>query len=326
MNVLILKTVKIRSYEAGLYFRDGEFMGLLGEGRHWFADPLGKVRVEVVSQRHPWLTHEKLDMIVRSGKLEGRAEVVDLKDEQRGLVWIDGRFDRVLAPGLYAYWKGQKQVKVEVVDTAGVRFEHKELALIARSASAAGLLDVCRVEQNRVGVLFYDGRYVGTLQPGLYAFWKGAAHARLVEHDMRETMVELGGQEIMTADKVTLRLNAVMTCRVVDAQRVVTSIDDHRQAIYREAQLALRAAARRVPGRQGCPGPGNRANVARPGRAVGCRDRLGRYPRCDFAGRHEGADEPRHRGEEGGRGQPDRPTRGNGRHAQPVQHGQVVGE
>ncbi len=242
MNVLILKTVKIRSYEAGLYFRDGEFMGLLGEGRHWFADPLGKVRVEVVSQRHPWLTHEKLDMIVRSGKLEGRAEVVDLKDEQRGLVWIDGRFDRVLAPGLYAYWKGQKQVKVEVVDTAGVRFEHKELALIARSASAAGLLDVCRVEQNRVGVLFYDGCYVGTLQPGLYAFWKGAAHAWLVEHDMRETMVELGGQEIMTADKVTLRLNAMTTYRVVDAQRAVTSVDDHRQAIYREAQLALRAA------------------------------------------------------------------------------------
>ena len=242
MNMLILKTEKIRSYEAGLYFRDGEFMGLLGEGRHWFVDPLDKVRVEIVSRRDPWLVNTKLDMIVRSGKLEGLAEVIDLKDEQRGLVWIDGRFDRVLAPGLYAYWKGQKQVKVEVVDTASVRFEHKELALIARSASAAGLLDVCRVEQSRVGVLFYDGRYVGTLQPGLYAFWKGAADARLVELDLRETMVELGGQEIMTADKVTLRLNAMTTYRVVDAQRAVTSVDDHRQAIYREAQLALRAA------------------------------------------------------------------------------------
>jgi hypothetical protein len=66
MTVLVLKTVKIRSYEMGLYFHDGEFKGLLDAGRHWFFDPLGKVKVEVVSQRAPWLTHEKLDVIVKS--------------------------------------------------------------------------------------------------------------------------------------------------------------------------------------------------------------------------------------------------------------------
>ena len=67
--------VKVRSYEMGLYFRDGEFKGLLGEGRYWFMDPLGKVRIEMVSQRAPWLVHEKLDMIVKSGALRERAVV-----------------------------------------------------------------------------------------------------------------------------------------------------------------------------------------------------------------------------------------------------------
>lgn len=51
MTVLMLKFIKIRSYEMGLYFHDGEFKGLLGAGRHWFFDPLGRVKVEVVSQR-----------------------------------------------------------------------------------------------------------------------------------------------------------------------------------------------------------------------------------------------------------------------------------
>jgi hypothetical protein len=91
----MFKTVKIRSYEMGLYFRDGEFQGLLGTGRHWFTDPLGKVRVEAVSQRAPWLACEKLDVIVRSGALKDRAVVLDLKDDQRGLVWVDGRFSHV---------------------------------------------------------------------------------------------------------------------------------------------------------------------------------------------------------------------------------------
>ncbi len=68
--MFVIKTVKIRSYETGLYFRDGEFQGLLGKGRHWFADPLGKVQVDVVSLRAPWLVHDKLDVIVRSGALK----------------------------------------------------------------------------------------------------------------------------------------------------------------------------------------------------------------------------------------------------------------
>src|SRR5436190_23556047 len=102
--LMVLKFIKIRDYEAGLHFRDGDFVGILGAGRHWFFDPLGRVRVDVVSLRSPWLVHEKLDLIVKSGALGDRAPVVDLKDYERGLVWIDGRFSHVLPPGQFAYW------------------------------------------------------------------------------------------------------------------------------------------------------------------------------------------------------------------------------
>ena len=197
--------------------------------------------MEVVSQRDPWLVHDKLDMIVKSGALAGRAQVVDLKDHERALIWIDGRFSCILPPGLSAYWTGQREVKVQVVDARAVRFEHGDLKVITRSPHAERLLDVCAVQRNHVGVLFTDGRHVETLDPGLYAFWRGAGDAKVVEVDMREAMIDVGGQEIMTADKVTLRLNAVVGYRVVDAKKAVTAADDARQALYREAQLALRA-------------------------------------------------------------------------------------
>jgi len=48
-------------------------------------------------------------------------------------------------------------------------------------------------------------------------------------------------QEIMSADKVTLRLNGVATYRVPDPRRAVCTTDDYKQALYREAQLVLRA-------------------------------------------------------------------------------------
>ena len=91
------------------------------------------------------------------------------------------------------------------------------------------------------GVLCLDGRYAGTLEPGTYAFWKGVADVRVVTVDLRETTLDVQGQEIMTSDKVTLRLNAVTTFRVADPRRAVCTSDEFGQALYREAQLALRS-------------------------------------------------------------------------------------
>lgn len=237
----MFKFVKIRSFEMGLYFRDGEFKGLLAKGWHWPFDPFLKVQVYVANMRDAWLAHEKLDMIVKSGVLEEHAVVLDLKDHQRALVWIDGRLAHLLAPGLYAYWLDVRDVRVEVLDVRQVRFEHADLKVIARLPMARQLLDICSVDRDRAGVLFIDGQCVDTLEPGLYAFWKGAADARVVELDMRETTADVNGQEIMTADKVSLRMNALVTYRIVDARKAVSVADDVRQALYRETQLALRA-------------------------------------------------------------------------------------
>jgi regulator of protease activity HflC (stomatin/prohibitin superfamily) len=237
----MFKRVHIHTYEVGLYFRDGEFRGLLGPGRRWLFDPLWKARVDVVSQRTPWLQHEKIDMIVKSGALAGRAEVVDLKDYQRALVWVDGRFSHILPPGLYAYWTGVKDVRIEVIDARQARLVHPDFKVIVRSPLASQTLDVCKVERNHVGVAFQDGEYVETLPPGEYAWWRGVADAKVVEVELREQTLDVAGQEIMTADKVTLRMNAVVTYRVVDARQSVTVADGATQSLYREAQLALRA-------------------------------------------------------------------------------------
>ena len=238
--MILLKRFKIRSYEMGLLFRDGEFAGLLEKGTHWFFDPLRKVRVDIVSQRDPWLTHDKLDLIVKSGVLAERAIVLDLKDHERGLVWVDNRFSHLLPAGLYAYWTGQKNVRVEIIDARVVQFEHEQISVIARSPMAARVLDICTIPRDRAGVLFIDGRYIKTLAPGLYAFWKGESDSKIAEVDLRETTIDVGGQDIMAADKVTLRLNASATYKIVDPHKTVSQTDDVRQALYRETQLVLR--------------------------------------------------------------------------------------
>jgi hypothetical protein len=224
-----------------LYFRDGEFRGLLDRRRYWFADPMGRTRVDVLSRRYAWIIHEDLDEIVRSNTLAGRADVLDLKDHQRALVWIDGRFDCVLEPGLYALWNDLHEVHIDIVDASKVRFDHPAAGVITRWSGVSRMFNVVTVDPGFAGVYFRDGACVETLAPGQYLFWRNEAKVKIFHVDLRERVMDVAGQEIMTADKVTLRLNAMVCYRIVDVVKSVSVVDDSTQAIYREAQLALRA-------------------------------------------------------------------------------------
>lgn len=238
----MFRKITVRPFEYGLVFRDGAFKTLLEPGAYRRFDLFGRETIEIASRRAPWLAHEQLDLIAASGALEGKAVVLDLADGERGLVWIDGRFDAVLPPGRYALWTGFRRIRTEVVKVDDVRFAHADRDAILAGKNAAALLDVQDVPADHAGVLFIDGRYVDTLAPGRYAFWRNRGAVKLARVDRREQALEVPGQEVLTADRVTLRLTAVGAFRTTDPVRAVTATDDAKQALYREVQLAVRAA------------------------------------------------------------------------------------
>ena len=238
----MLRRMKIKAHERGLVWREGELIAVLRPGVHWYLDPLLKLRFERVSPRDPWLVHKDLDLIAKSGMLGDEAVVVDLRDYERALVWIDGRFARILAPGRYVLWTVEHVVRVETVDARTMQLVHGELAVILRSPDASTMLETLTVEPGHVGLWFRDGVYEATLAPGTYAFWKNVGKLKLLVVELRELVLDISGQEIMTADKVTLRLNALVAYRITDALRSVTETDGAAQSLYRTAQLALREA------------------------------------------------------------------------------------
>lgn len=239
--MLILRTLKIRAHERGLLYRDRDFKRLLMPGRHWLFGLSWKTRVERVSVREAGLVHGDLEVIVKSGALEGQAEVLDLQDHERALVWIDGRFAEVRGPGLHAYWTVFHKVRSEVIDAREIVLEHASKNVILNLPGSSVFLEQVRVDAESVGLLFVEGRHKATLAPGTYALWKNLGRVKVVLVDQREQALDISGQDIMTADKVTLRLNAIVGYRVSEPLVAVTSIDDYGQALYRESQLALRA-------------------------------------------------------------------------------------
>ncbi len=236
------KHIHVRSFEVGLLYRRGEFERLLAPGRHFMWDLWGRLSIDVLRAREPFVNRPDLGVLVKTGALDEVAETFQLAGDQRALVWLDNRFVSILGPGRHAVLNGYHDVRVEVVDATKVRFEHERLEQILDGpASRVYGLTPFLVPDGQVGLVRRNGEFSEELGPGRYAFWNGVGAVERSLVDLRETQLDVSGQELMTADRVTLRLNAVVTYKVVDARRSVSVVQDARMALYREAQLALRA-------------------------------------------------------------------------------------
>ncbi len=241
---MFLKT-RILKHQVGLRFRYGDFERVLRPGfyrtveRLW--DP-NRVKIEVYDRLNTRFEHRMLDLLVEDEELRDELIVVDLAEEDRALLWKEGRLTSVLGRGRHAFWREPYQLEVERFNVRDFRFQHPKLeAILARSATAEYLESV-RVRTYERALLVREGRLVEVLEPGLHAFWKKAGQIEFWTVDLREQIAEVAGQEIMTADKVTLRVNLLTTYQVADPTLAATEVTDYREAVYREAQLALRAA------------------------------------------------------------------------------------
>lgn len=238
-----LKRLKVRSTERGLLYRDGVLQEVLGPGTRWVFDPFWKLRLETVSVREPWLAHRDLEILVRHGMLpDGETTVVELNEEQRAVVRVNGRFETLLGPGLYALWTVLHDVDVDRFEVTEPLIDDEKLLRLARQVDLDAWISLQTVAEGQRGLLFVDGRLESVLAPGRVATWKRVRDVRLVVVDVREQMLDISGQDILTADSVTLRLNAVVTFRVTDPERAATLAEDWSQVLYREGQLALRAS------------------------------------------------------------------------------------
>src|SRR5471032_2812642 len=89
------------------------------------------------------------------------------------------------------------------------------------------------------GVVFRLGRYKGLRGPGLY--WIIPLNIeRATTIDIRTRTVSAEQQETITRDSVTIKVNAVLWYRIVDAAKSVIEVADAESAVYQLALTGLR--------------------------------------------------------------------------------------
>lgn len=116
-----IQRITVKKNERGLLFRNGDFDRLLPPGTHWVFDGIDTLSVETFALDRPAFVHPLADyFMANEPALVAEAFVsVDLSPTQVGLRTENGVLVEVLAPGTRRlYWKGQVDVRVEVIEIA----------------------------------------------------------------------------------------------------------------------------------------------------------------------------------------------------------------
>jgi regulator of protease activity HflC (stomatin/prohibitin superfamily) len=111
-------------------------------------------------------------------------------------------------------------------------------ALLSHSAMTS--LAVVSVSEGHIGFLEVNGKTIGKVEPGLHMWWKFNRVIEVKQMDLRLQNMEVNGQEILTKDKVSLRINLSAMWQIVQPEIAKAELADAKDYIYRELQLALR--------------------------------------------------------------------------------------
>ena len=242
-KVLGRKRVLVKENERAVALHKGEVLGILGPGEHLLSNRRDRLEIErhdvgngVFSSAYEKALFAKLPeaaakhfTVFRTGRSE--IAVIDR----------DGTLHYVLPPDRkVVVWTDAGPWAVETVDmAAGAAVEPALLRRLVH-AKRTELVAIHPVMDGQAGLLFVDGTYVETLAAGVHGFWTVGKSVQVKTIDLKRQSLDVAGQEVLTKDHVTIRVNIAAEYRVVDPLKAVSAVKDFSEALYRALQYAFR--------------------------------------------------------------------------------------
>jgi regulator of protease activity HflC (stomatin/prohibitin superfamily) len=238
--------------ERALVYRNKVLEDFVGPGVYRYFDLMGRSQWQVYDLIDPLFEHQQMDVLLaeHAGLMARHFDVYELDANQVGLVSRNGHLVDILAPDTRTvYWKGPVHIEVSTVEIDPQAEIPSELASQLVRAREPQLISAARntvlpvvIGSDSVGLLMVNGDLKRTLQSGVYAFWRFNHEVTVEQVETRIRAMEVSGQEILTRDRVSLRVNLSAQYRVIDPVLARGSSVNVIETLYAGLQLALRQA------------------------------------------------------------------------------------
>jgi regulator of protease activity HflC (stomatin/prohibitin superfamily) len=242
-RILGRQRVLVKENERAIALYKGEMLGILGPGEHSLPNRRNRLNIfrhdlkgpELVSVFEKALFDKLPDVAARHLTVfrTGKTEVA--------IVERDGQVHAVVAPDRkLVVWTDAGPWAATVVDVAGDLAVEPAVMRRLAQAGKAGLMSVHAVVDGQAGLLFVDSAYAGTFGAGVHGFWNVGKTVQEKVIDLKRQSLDVAGQEMLTRDRVTIRVNIAAEYRVVDPLKAVATVKDFSKALYRALQFAFR--------------------------------------------------------------------------------------
>jgi hypothetical protein len=160
-----MNRIRINTGNVGLVFKKGNYNRVMTEGLYWL---MPNEKVMVYDLAKPFVPTIELNILLRDEKLAQFLIIVEVKDNEIAIQYINGNYKNILFPGRYAFWKGVMEYAFTKVDLSKIEITEDIPANILQKPEIVQFLRVYVVESYEKGILFLNGKAEKVLETGIY--------------------------------------------------------------------------------------------------------------------------------------------------------------
>ena len=232
----------IHDNERAFLYKNGIFKKLLEPGRQSVKSLLGETAVKLTADGKLDFPGMNLPVLRKDAAVEKSIVVIEVPDDCIAIRFVDGRIEEVLKSGVYAFWNIFRKNTFKVIDITEPE-SAGELPVLYMEYMPSDYYTRIEIANGDVGILFYHGVFQKVLPAGQHFFWNRNAKVRVLIVDTRVQQMDISGQEILTADKVGIRINFICSYRITEPVSIVSKLRDYKTQLYVLIQLVLREFA-----------------------------------------------------------------------------------
>ncbi len=232
-----MKKIIINENQKGLLFRNGKLVKLLHAGKYTVC---GDREIEIFNISEA-ISSKRItsEALLENRNIREEISCVEVKGEQLAFHFVNGTFSHVLEYGKHLFWKAAGKHEYIISDTSSP-YVSEDFPVYLFSKINKRFYHRIDIPQSYKGLVYFDNRLEKILDAGTYYFWNNSIKLDVSYVDTRLIQMSVTGQEILSLDKVSLRINLVCNYRITDYVKIHTEIDSYTDQIHVLCQLALR--------------------------------------------------------------------------------------
>ena len=232
-----MQKIIVNENQRGLLFKNGKYVKVLTAGKY-LVSPSKKIEIcGLENQLMP--VNCAIGTLLGDNSVKNQIAFIEVKDQEVALHYVNGKLQNLLSRGEYAFWQVNDKHEFKVIDISKTYVSDEVPEYIFSKISPTYYTKI-EVAEHQKARLYFNRKLEKVLDAGVYYFWKNGVKVEVDYVDTRLIQLNIVGQEILTQDKVAVRINFVCNYKITDWVKIATEIDNYVEQLHVTAQLALR--------------------------------------------------------------------------------------